>query len=173
MGYLLPVLRTLFLLLIGCFLQLTLTLAWTGTMQNRSRLVHLVGHRRFDTRRSFLTQQLFSSRSKQSVHTKAHDNGDDGNDAVDHHHDGQQLPPQNIAIVGGGLAGLSTAFHLLEKSESRCRVTIFDTAPVGTSGASSVAGGYVPAFCFVLLLWFCTYRTFILFVRDYRHICYS
>jgi hypothetical protein len=111
-----------------------LTLAWTGTRQSRSRLVPMLGHQRFGIRHSFRTQQLFR-RSSSSFPTKAHDDGND-------HADGQpQL--QRIAIVGGGLAGLSTAFHLLEKTQSRCQVTIFDTAPVGTAGASSVAGGYV------------------------------
>jgi hypothetical protein len=153
MAYVLPrLLHTLFLLLIGCFLQmaltLTLTSAWTGTMQSRSRLVPLIGHRILGTRRSFRTQRLFSSSSS------------DG-----------QLPVQRIAIAGGGLAGLSTAFHLLEKTQarnsnsSRCQVTIFDTALVGTAGASSVAGGYVV----LLLLSLFT----ILFVSDYRNICYS
>jgi len=49
-----------------------------------------------------------------------------------------------IAVVGGGLAGLSTAFHLLEKTAGECHVTVFDRASVGTAGASSVAGGCVP-----------------------------
>jgi protoporphyrinogen oxidase len=48
--------------------------------------------------------------------------------------------PQRVAIIGGGLAGLSTAFQLLQKSP-KINVTIFDKATVGTSGASSVAGG--------------------------------
>jgi hypothetical protein len=130
--HLLPV-----LLLICCFLQMApltfgLTLAWTGTMQSRNRLVPMFGHQRFGIRHSLRTQQLFS-RSSSSFPKRAHDDGND-------HADGQL---QRIAIVGGGLAGLSTAFHLLEKTHSRCQVTIFDTAPVGTAGASSVAGGYV------------------------------
>jgi hypothetical protein len=117
--------------------------------RSRNRLVPILGHRLLDTRRSFLSRQLFT-RSSSSLHASSvNASADDGNDAVDQQQ--QQIPipappPQNIAIVGGGLAGLSTAFHLLEKTErrdSRCRVTIFDTAPVGTSGASSVAGGYV------------------------------
>jgi hypothetical protein len=118
-------------------LTLTLTSAWTGTMQSCSRLAPILGHRLLDTRRSFLNQQLFSRSSS----------------SVDEHDDSYgQIPPKNIAIVGGGLAGLSTAFHLLEKTSSRCQVTIFDTAPVGTAGASSVAGGYVT----LLLLHFVT-----------------
>jgi hypothetical protein len=146
---------TLFLLLIGCFLQITFTSAWTGTMQSRSRLVTLLGHRR---------PQLFS----RSVHTRAHDNA---NDDVDQQHDHDRPPQlQNIAIVGGGLAGLSTAYHLLEKTQarnnSRCRVTIFDTAPVGTAGASSVAGGYV---LYLLLLGFGS----IVIFRHYIHSFYS
>jgi hypothetical protein len=129
---------TLFLLLLWscCFLQMTFTAAWTG-----SRLVPLLGHRGLATPRHSLSQQLFN----RGVHLRA----DDGSN--DHDHDAQQshAQPQNIAIVGGGLAGLSTAFHLLDKTQTQahnspCRVTILDTAPVGTAGASSVAGGYVP-----------------------------
>ena len=56
-----------------------------------------------------------------------------------------------IAVVGGGLAGLSTTYHLLDKtggaatvsSDKHVQVTVFDRAPVGTTGASAVAGGYV------------------------------
>ena len=53
----------------------------------------------------------------------------------------------NIAIVGGGLAGLSTAYHLLDIASrdddvrKGLRITIFDKAKVGEGGASSVAGG--------------------------------
>jgi hypothetical protein len=50
---------------------------------------------------------------------------------------------QKVAIVGGGLAGLSTAFHLLEKRPRNVQITIIDKALVGEAGASSVAGGYV------------------------------
>jgi hypothetical protein len=143
-------------LLTVLMLTLTLTSAWTGPIQSRIRLAPILGHQLLDTGRSFLNQQLFSIRSSRScIHTKAHDNS-----AADHDRDAdEQIEPQNIAIVGGGLAGLSTAFHLLEKTQSRCRVTIFDTAPVGTAGASSVAGGYVS------WLW--------LFVIELFHSCYS
>ena len=48
---------------------------------------------------------------------------------------------QNIAIVGGGLAGLSTAYQLLEKLGDDANITIFDKAEPGQGGASSVAGG--------------------------------
>ena len=50
--------------------------------------------------------------------------------------------PRTICILGGGLAGLSAAFHLLEK-KINVEITILDKAPVGKAGASSVAGGYV------------------------------
>ena len=46
----------------------------------------------------------------------------------------------NVGIVGGGLAGLSTAHHLLQKNPS-VRITIFDPTHPGNGGASSVAGG--------------------------------
>ncbi len=64
-------------------------------------------------------------------------------------------PPRHIAIVGGGLAGLSTAWFLLKKSiehnskveqqqrQQHIRITIIDKALPGRGGASSVAGGYV------------------------------
>jgi glycine/D-amino acid oxidase-like deaminating enzyme len=78
--------------------------------------------------------------------------------------------PETVAIVGGGLAGLATAYHLLGHHEAFQRqlqrrqraaaggansaqsadirslaVTVYDTHPVGTGGASAVAGGYVAA----------------------------
>lgn len=50
--------------------------------------------------------------------------------------------PSQISIVGGGLAGLSTAYHFLTKSDDRnASVTIYDKCPVGEGGASAVAGG--------------------------------
>ncbi len=54
--------------------------------------------------------------------------------------------PKNVAIVGGGLAGLSTTYHLLKKSKDEgegenLHITIFDKAEPGQGGASSVAGG--------------------------------
>ena len=54
--------------------------------------------------------------------------------------------PQRIGIVGGGMAGLSCAYHLLRKTSQEgnpVRVTILDEDEVGRKGASSVAGGYV------------------------------
>ena len=65
--------------------------------------------------------------------------------------------PQKIPIVGGGLAGLSTAFHLLEQANIDLRqeqttrgsmkITIFDKANgAGLGGASAMAGGYVRCF---------------------------
>ena len=71
-----------------------------------------------------------------------------------------QLQPQlqpvsiikRIRIFGGGLAGLSVAYHLLSLSLLRqsptnyftCDITMYDTNPIiGTGGASAIAGGYV------------------------------
>lgn len=48
--------------------------------------------------------------------------------------------PSNVGIIGGGLAGLATAFHLIEKKPS-VNLTIIDKALPGEGGASSVAGG--------------------------------
>lgn len=50
--------------------------------------------------------------------------------------------PRKIAVIGGGLAGLATVFHIIDKQPG-VHVTVFDKVPVGTGGASSVAGGYV------------------------------
>ncbi len=62
---------------------------------------------------------------------------------------------KKIAIVGGGLAGLSTAYHLLSYSISRNMeipsITVIDKTTVGKGGASSVAGGYV-VYMYVLSL---------------------
>uniref|UniRef100_A0A7S4R3E4 FAD dependent oxidoreductase domain-containing protein n=1 Tax=Ditylum brightwellii TaxID=49249 RepID=A0A7S4R3E4_9STRA len=63
---------------------------------------------------------------------------------------------RNVAIVGGGLAGLSVAYQLLEKAndaeaddesekEIIC-ITILDKTHVGMGGASSVAGGLLHPF---------------------------
>ena len=50
--------------------------------------------------------------------------------------------PGKVAVIGGGLAGLATVFHILEK-RPETEVTVFDKTAIGTGGASSVAGGYV------------------------------
>jgi len=48
----------------------------------------------------------------------------------------------HIGIIGGGLAGLSTAYHILKKTHpSVPRITIIDKNVPGKGGASSVAGG--------------------------------
>ena len=49
--------------------------------------------------------------------------------------------PRNVTVLGGGLAGLSTAYHLLTRAAPGSRINIVDKAEVGTAGASSVAGG--------------------------------
>lgn len=46
----------------------------------------------------------------------------------------------HVAIVGGGLAGLATAYHLTQKTPET-HITIIDKVVPGTGGASSVAGG--------------------------------
>jgi hypothetical protein len=75
----------------------------------------------------------------------------------------------SVAIIGGGLAGLSTAHHFIQKQPG-IQITIFDKAPVGTAGASSVAGGYVP--CSTLILF--VHATLVALSRKNTHyICYS
>eukprot|EP00934_Nitzschia_sp_Nitz4_P002888 Nitzschia sp. Nitz4//scaffold3_size479765//257023//258380//NITZ4_000107-RA/size479765-processed-gene-1.461-mRNA-1//1//CDS//3329550779//2878//frame0 len=55
-------------------------------------------------------------------------------------HQSQALVPQNVAIVGGGFAGLSTAYHL-HKKDPLVKISIFDRELPGAGGASAVAGG--------------------------------
>jgi glycine/D-amino acid oxidase-like deaminating enzyme len=45
-----------------------------------------------------------------------------------------------IMILGGGLAGLATANHLLNKTTG-IAIDIWDVCEVGDGGASAVAGG--------------------------------
>ena len=72
-------------------------------------------------------------------------------------------PQRRIRIMGGGLAGLSTAYHLLSFLSSSSSVvvqppnttvldiTIYDTEQqIGTGGASAIAGGYVS---FIYFCW--------------------
>lgn len=47
---------------------------------------------------------------------------------------------KHVTIVGGGLAGLSTAWHLAT-AEGVASITILDPRPPGQAEASSVAGG--------------------------------
>lgn len=51
--------------------------------------------------------------------------------------------PRHLAILGGGLAGLGTAYHFLDKcsADDVENVTIWDRSAVGQGGASAVAGG--------------------------------
>jgi len=48
--------------------------------------------------------------------------------------------PERIGIIGGGLAGLSTAYHLVQRIPD-VDITILDKTMPGLGGASSVAGG--------------------------------
>lgn len=43
--------------------------------------------------------------------------------------------------MGGGLAGLSTAWHLASTADGPASITIVDPRPPGQAEASSVAGG--------------------------------
>lgn len=57
------------------------------------------------------------------------------------------MQPTRIAVVGGGLAGLSTAAHLLAEAETPLQTLhIYDAAKPGEGGASSVAAGLLHPF---------------------------
>ncbi len=61
-----------------------------------------------------------------------------------------QQSTRDVAIIGGGLAGLSVCYHLLllqkqqQGKKQALNITIYDQESVpGKGGASAVAGGYV------------------------------
>jgi len=74
----------------------------------------------------------FSSR----VNSRIGDCSSDKNTSRQQH----SLMAHRVVVIGGGLAGLSTAYHLLEKSPSS-DITIIDQQSPGAGGASAVAGG--------------------------------
>jgi len=50
----------------------------------------------------------------------------------------------HVGIVGGGLAGINTAYHLIRQApppSSSLKITIIDPSPIGQGGATGVAGG--------------------------------
>ena len=50
--------------------------------------------------------------------------------------------PERIAVIGGGLAGLSTVVHILDGAAGRVRaIDVYDTHRPGCGGASAVAAG--------------------------------
>lgn len=59
----------------------------------------------------------------------------------------QVKKPQRIAIIGGGLAGLSTAVNLLDEGHTVVKaIHIYDPFPPGCGGASAVAAGLLHPF---------------------------
>lgn len=52
------------------------------------------------------------------------------------------LPDRHYAIVGAGLAGLATAYHLLslQTGSGAVHVTVFDAVGVGAGGSGAAAG---------------------------------
>lgn len=58
---------------------------------------------------------------------------------------------ESIGIIGGGLAGLSAAYHLIDiatktRPNDKLHITIYDKTNVGEGGASAVAGGLMHPF---------------------------
>ena len=57
------------------------------------------------------------------------------------------VQPTRIAVMGGGLAGLGTAAHLLLEAEVPLQsLHVFDAMPPGKGGASAVAAGLLHPF---------------------------
>ena len=55
--------------------------------------------------------------------------------------------PTRVAVVGGGLAGLGTAVHLLSAADSPLTALhVYDAAVPGEGGASAVAAGLLHPF---------------------------
>ena len=96
--------------------------------------MNIQSHTRISSTLNFLSQRSALFSSANSIN----------NSRKEDEHD-SKTSPKNIAIVGGGLAGLSTAYHLLRYSIDHNIVlpslTIIDKAEPGKGGASSVAGG--------------------------------
>jgi len=85
----------------------------------------LIHKRTFRKKCNFLGGRAFSSRVDSRIQAS------------------RRQPPlmsHRIGVIGGGLAGLSTAYHILEKCPDT-DITILDTKSPGSGGASSVAGG--------------------------------
>ena len=59
---------------------------------------------------------------------------------------GASVPPSRVAVVGGGLAGLATAFHLLNVSAPLDALHVYDACAPGTGGASAAAAGLLHPF---------------------------
>ena len=59
---------------------------------------------------------------------------------------GASVPPSRVAVVGGGLAGLATAFHLLNASAPLDALHVYDAGAPGTGGASAAAAGLLHPF---------------------------
>ena len=59
---------------------------------------------------------------------------------------GASTPPSRVAVVGGGLAGLATAFHLLNVSAPLDALHVYDAGAPGTGGASAAAAGLLHPF---------------------------
>lgn len=60
---------------------------------------------------------------------------------------GGERRPTRVAVIGGGLAGLGCAFHLLNMTANQpMQLDIFDPAEPGCGGASAVAAGLLHPF---------------------------
>uniref|UniRef100_A0A7S4N9V8 FAD dependent oxidoreductase domain-containing protein n=1 Tax=Odontella aurita TaxID=265563 RepID=A0A7S4N9V8_9STRA len=111
------------------------------------------GPRRLQRRRSgaFAPRPLYSSSVSKSNEEEDGGGGEGGGaERLRDNYSSLLSDGSSVAVVGGGLAGLSAAHHLLRKAAERdmgLKVTVFDREDgPGVGGASSVAGGLLHPF---------------------------
>ena len=90
--------------------------------------------------RNAVLHQAIGRRQRRPANHRRHASLGEGDDAP-------STKVNNVAVVGGGLAGLSVSYQLLEKSRgTNMQLTIIDKNLPGEGGASSVAGGLLHPF---------------------------
>ena len=112
-------------------------LAWIATILFISMMLQCVAANAVGARRCRVAACFSAGNGRSVGHQKTARSLSDRSD-------GDRLPITKVGIVGGGLAGMSAAFHLLDVARSEKKgmhITVFDSCNVGEGGASAVAGG--------------------------------